>query len=556
MAYQPDKPIPTVRCRKIDEATRIAALERGWSEVAARVIAARLDGGTHALDTLKPDLAQLDRPDGLPDIDKAADRLARAVIDGEVIGLETDHDVDGCTSHAVLLSALETFGVARTRIRSYIGHRLHDGYGLSAPLATRILVDEPRPSVIVTADNGSSDEPRIGQLAKAGIDVIVTDHHDLPEAGPPTSAYACVTPRRADNAYPDTTIAGCMVAWLLACKLRHALIRLGHEQGTQKSLGCLLDFVALGTVADCVDLGHSRNNRVVVQTGLKLIAKQRRACWQVAYERGWVSQPLSGASLGFGIGPRINARGRLSDALAGVSWLLADTREQACRYADVLDEENQARKTIERDLSEIAFVSAAKQVEDGRRAIVVWLEGGHSGVQGIVASRITEAFGRATVCLSPKHGNPELAVGSARGVAGVHIRQAFQACADAVPGLFHKFGGHPAAGGLTLDKAQVPAFAEHFEAAVTDQLGTDTMPEPVVHTDGALAASAIDWPLIAELAELEPFGQGFDQPLFELTLQVQSAKPMGDGSHWRMVLTDNHTRLDCARRSLVKGDVM
>jgi single-stranded-DNA-specific exonuclease len=533
------RPKPEIRLRLSDDNVAALAREAGWSPPAAAVIAGRMGGGEHpqaALRGLAPRLAELDHPHGLADMEKAAPRLAGAVMSGETIGLETDHDVDGCTAHAVLLTALRRFGVTAVNIRSYIGHRLDEGYGLSQPLAERILADERRPNVLITADNGSGDEPRIALLADAGIDVIVTDHHDLPEAGPPASAQSCVTPRRADGRYPDTAIAGCLVAWLLACALRQALKAQGHSIGVEHSLGDLLDYVALGTVVDCVSLGASRNNRAVVRAGLARIAAGVRPCWQSALERGWMKDPVGAGSLAFGLGPRLNARGRLDDAMAGVHWLMAGTQREASRWAALLDEENARRKTIEKRLKDDAFVIASEQYAEGRNTLVVWLENGHSGVQGIVASRLVEAFGRPSVCLSPKRGRDGFAAGSARGIDGVHIRAALQACEDARPGLFEAFGGHPAAAGITLKKEYIKSFSTTFEESITAQLA-GREPAPFIVTDGLIEPHYLDLALGRELTRLEPFGRGFPLPLFESDMSVTDAQPMGDGSHWRIMLS-------------------
>jgi len=206
--------------RKVNNGMFADLMARGYGLYESRVMASRLT----SMDTLSPTLPMLSRPDGLPDIENAAQRIAAAIIAGETIGIVTDHDVDGVSSHAVILSALKEFGFTATQ--SFIGHRLKDGYGLSNPVADRVLKDMP--SVVITADCGSSDEDRIQRLKQAGIDVIVTDHHELPLAGPPASAFAVVSPARGDSEYGDPYIAGCMVSWLLICKLRQVLIGLGH----------------------------------------------------------------------------------------------------------------------------------------------------------------------------------------------------------------------------------------------------------------------------------------------------------------------------------------
>jgi single-stranded-DNA-specific exonuclease len=195
-------PLPEIRERTIDPDVFVEALAAGMHPVAARVLAGRTAGH---LAHLAPSLSALDHYQGLPDIDRAADRIARAIVAGEFIAIETDHDVDGVTGHAIIRSALvDHFGHPVSRVAGFIGHRLQDGYGLSDPVADRILAAEPRTALVITADNGSSDEPRIARLAAAGIDVIVTDHHELPVERPPGSAFACVTQR-----HPESRYTGC-----------------------------------------------------------------------------------------------------------------------------------------------------------------------------------------------------------------------------------------------------------------------------------------------------------------------------------------------------------
>ncbi|MEC9483526.1 MAG: DHH family phosphoesterase, partial [Halomonas sp.] len=248
--------------RRRDEALFQRCLAAGLSELQARILAGRLAGYSGELDPLvTPGLRHLAHPEKLKDARRAAERIARAVTEGEHIGILTDYDVDGITSHVVILRTLnELFGVPVQKLHSLIGHRINDGYGISLPLVERTLALKPRPSLVITADCGSSDEPRIARLREAGIEVIVTDHHALPLEGPPASAYATVNPTRSDCAFPDRTIAGCMVAWLVMSLTRAVLIEFGALSPSTPKLSPWLSYVALGTVADCVSLGGSAIN--------------------------------------------------------------------------------------------------------------------------------------------------------------------------------------------------------------------------------------------------------------------------------------------------------
>jgi len=532
-------PPPEIRERPIDPEVFVEGLAAGLRPVAARVLAGRVSGqpeiGGH-LSRLAPPLSALDHYQGLPHIGRAADRIARAIVAGEFIAIETDHDVDGVTGHAIIRSALvDHFGHPAARVAGFIGHRLRDGYGLSDPVADRILASEPRPALVITADNGSSDEARIARLAAAGIDVIITDHHEVPAEGPPASAFACVTPRHPESRYPDPAIAGCAVAWLLMCAARRALIDAGRLPLDAPSLADLLDFVALGTIADCVSLGPERpNNRALVLAGLARIAAGSRPCWRALRTR-LRSGTLTAADLAFGIGPRLNARGRLAEAMPGVEFLLSATDAEAAGLADLLDAENAARRQIERAMRDRALVIASEQVERGATALVVWMPDGHPGVHGIVASRLVEAFGRPAVCLSPREGQPGIATGSARGIPGLHVRDAMQSCADAHPGLLRSFGGHAGAGGLSVGIADIDRFAQVFDLAVRGPLAERRL-GPVIWTDGDLAGEDIGPDTLAALAGLEPFGRGFEAPVFSGEFEVAAVARMGDGSHLRLAL--------------------
>lgn len=528
--------------REINAETREAALAAGFSPVAARLIAGRGIPPSELQALMHPRLSGLDGYAGLPDIRCAAERLADAVTGGEIIAFETDHDVDGVSSHAVLLQAFTRwFGVPRARILSFIGHRLKEGYGLSEGVKNRILASVPRPSLVVTADNGSSDEARIAALKSAGIEVIVTDHHELPENGPPASALACVTPAREDCAYPDRYIAGCMVAWLLACAVRQALMDRGALPATTPNLGRLLDYVAAGTIADCVSLSRSVNNRAVVRAGLQLMNRYERPCWRSA--QAWLRNRdrFCAEDLAFVIGPRINARGRLDEAMAGVRFLTAETDREAVELAGLLDKENIARKEIEHRLRDAAFALAQPMVVGGATALAVYLADGHPGVHGIVASRLVEAFGRPSICLSPKPGAPDEVVGSARGIEGIHIRDALQACSDSLPvGAMPAFGGHAGAGGLTLQKSRIDDFRDAFDRIAAAALKERTL-GPVIRTDGPLSADELTLDTIDAIAALDPFGRAFEAPVFDNHFQVDEVRPIGDGTHLRLRLRKDGT---------------
>ncbi len=524
-------PAPEIRTRPVPAQSYDYYITQGLDPLLARLLAARVPADQPELwgALLYPRLAQLSPPGTLKDIEKATKRLLRALERQEIIALETDHDCDGQTAHAVLYTALvEYFGHPAEKVLSFIGHRLEEGYGLSEKLMHRILAHEPRPQLLITADNGSSDGARIERLAQEGIDVIVTDHHEIPSSGIPSTAYAVINPARTDCSYPDKAIAGCMVAWLLMAQVRQAL--------EAPSLAPLLDFVAVGTIADCVSLASSVNNRAVVRAGMRLIAQGTRPCWRAILPL--LKGPLCSEDLGFVIGPLLNSDGRLSDALTSVSFLLAQTDKEAQDWVVYLSAQNEQRKGIQKQLTTQAFERSAAAVLRGDYTLCLYLKEGHSGVHGISASRIKDAFGRPTVIFSPKQGVPGQITGSARSVDGVHIRRLFERVAERMEKGIVAFGGHKGAAGITLEKEAFERFQLQLEQVAREEIAPTEL-GPVVWTDGLFAWDYWDIEVLESWSEvLEPFGRAFEPPAFHLKALVTQLQPVGDGTHLRVHLAE------------------
>ena len=530
---------PLFKPRTLNPIVLQQAEQMGLHPLLAKILAGRLTGEkVNLAGIVQPALKHIPPPALLKDGGKAAQRLAQAVINGERIGLLTDYDVDGITSHVVLYRALtELFRVPPEKIHSLIGHRINDGYGVSAGLITRILEQEILPDLIITADCGSSDEPRLALLKQAGIDVIVTDHHALPEEGPPTSAFAVVNPTQSDCTYPDATIAGCMVSWLVIAQLREQLIQQGWLSADSPKLGFLLSYVALGTVADCVSLGDSAVNRAVVHTGLSLINRFDLPCWRtirklLRKDNEW----FDAGTLGFQLGPRINARGRLDDPYAALHYMLATTDQQAEHYLAILDQDNEERKGIEQQMVQDAWQQAQPLLEQDYQGLALFLENGHAGVQGIVASRITQRTGKPCIVLCPAL-NPEHLSGSARSVDGLHIRDLLQQMHNKHPELLVKFGGHRGAAGLTLQKTGWPDFAAGFNQVVTEALAQRRL-QPVIRIDDSLPPELISESTWQALQQLEPFGREFEQPCFSGVFLAEQLRPVGaDQSHLQLLVS-------------------
>ncbi|NAW32974.1 DHH family phosphoesterase [Halomonas alimentaria] len=530
---------PRILPRPRDAALYARAQREGLSELQARVLAGRLAGYQGELAPLvSPSLRHLAHPERLADGRRAAERIAQAVVDGEHIGILTDYDVDGITSHVVIRRTLhELFGVPEAKLHSLIGHRIHDGYGISLPLVERTLALKPRPSLVITADCGSSDEPRIARLVAEGIEVVVSDHHALPVEGPPPSAHAVVNPTRDDCDYPDPTIAGCMVAWLTMSLTRSVLIEWGVLGRETPKLSPWLSYVALGTVADCVSLGGSPANRAVVTHGLTLINRMEAACWRAMAQRlGADSVPFDAETLGFQMGPRINARSRLDDPYAALHFMLAADDATAVRHLETLDQDNQSRKAIEADMAEQARALALPALTADEPAIVVYLESGHAGVQGIVASRLVQAYGRPALVLTPA-ATPGMLTGSGRSIEGLHLRDALQRTFELAPEALPRFGGHRGAAGVGVPVEQLDAFKAAFLQAVAEQLGGAEL-YPRILTDGDLAPEQLSLATLEELQALGPYGREFDPPLFQGEFIVERLRPVGaDGNHLMLELS-------------------
>ena len=549
---------PRILPRPRDAALYARAQREGLSELQARILAGRLKGFTGELAPLvSPSLRHLAHPERLADGRRAAERIARAVVDGEHIGILTDYDVDGITSHVVIRRTLvELFGVPEAKLHSLIGHRIHDGYGISLPLVERTLALTPRPSLVITADCGSSDEPRIARLAAEGIDVVVSDHHALPVEGPPPSAHACVNPTREDCDYPDPTIAGCMVAWLTMSLARSVLIEWGVLPEATPKLSPWLSYVALGTVADCVSLGGSPANRAVVTHGLALINRMEAACWRAMAERlGADSVPFDAETLGFQMGPRINARSRLDDPYAALHFMLAADDATAARHLETLDQDNQSRKAIEADMAEEARALALPALAADEPAVVVFLESGHPGVQGIVASRLVQAYGRPALVLTPAAA-PGMLTGSGRSIEGLHLRDALQRTFELVPEALPRFGGHRGAAGVGVPVDRLEAFKAAFLKAVREQLGEAEL-YPTILTDGELAPHQLGLATLDELQALGPYGREFEAPLFQGEFLVERLRPVGaDGTHLMLELSSGPASLKAIWfRALTPGEM-
>ena len=515
--------------RTVDPDAYKAGKDLRLTDLQSKIVAGRVKGYTGDLKpVISPSLNYLSHPQELKDCNKAAGRIANAVMQSKPIGIITDYDVDGISAHALLVESLQQFYFPTKSILSHIGHRLTDGYGLSSNIIDRVLSAEIKPEIIITADCGSSDQESIALLKEAGIDVIVTDHHAIPCEGIPQSAYAVVNPARDDCSYPDKSISGCMVSWLVMCQVRNILIEKKYLPATTPKLGNLLDYVALSTVADAVSL-LSPSNRAVVLRGLDRLNELDKPAWvsfaKLCNKNGYASAQFTAEDLGFVIGPRINAQGRVDDPIKALAFLLAEDGFSADNYLDILEKNNTSRKVIEKDMVAVAKGKAEEFVRQGSKGLVIYEDKFHSGVQGIVASRLVDSFGLPAVVFSPVEGSNEIS-GSARTIPEIHIRDALQEIDNRHPGLIIRFGGHKGAAGLTISSGNITSFRQVFER-IMNEYACEIDLQPKVYTDGELDEGQITLDTVNELKGVEPFGRGFAEPVFEGIFTIEDCRIIG-----------------------------
>lgn len=530
--YFPD---PAFLLNDADEKIKGDLLSQGIDSWLADLLARRIENPVSAESILNPVVSKLEDPKDIPSLDVAVERIVKAIVNKESVVFACDHDMDGTASAAVLWKSFSDYFKHPTScLRVVTSHRLTEGYGITMPVAERII--ESKASLVITADKGSSDEQRIRYLKESGVDVIVTDHHEIPIEGPPESAIATVNPARKDSKY-DPYVCGAAVAFLTMAKVRSALLEQGYAKSIPSLVG-LLDYVAVATIADCVSMRPDKSyaNRAFVKAGLKLINQKTRPCWSV-FLSGKQGAAFSD-DIGFYLAPPIAAAGRLDWAEAGFLFLISESIQEAEEYWAHLIAENTKRKAIEKELREKANQIALKK---SGQSIVVYLKDGHSGVHGISAGRLVQVFGKPSAIFSAKttsvdEEKPTLASGSFRSVPGVHIRDALQYVEDKKPGLLIGFGGHMGAAGASILIDNIDQFEIAFEEAVIHQIGTQPL-KPNIWVDGDLHGRWLNLKTLDRLMTIEPWGREFPFPLFKGEFEIESCQPVGDGSHLRFSLS-------------------
>ncbi len=493
---------------------------------------------------LNLNLTQLPSPDKLLGLDTAVGHLVDALEMQKKILIVGDFDADGATSSALMMLALRAMGFES--VDFLVPNRFDYGYGLTPEIVE--LAQQKTPDIIITVDNGISSVDGVACANKLGIKVIITDHH-LPGKVLPDAA-AIINPNQPDCEFPCKNLAGVAVAFYLLSALR---AKLRTNQWFEKNslpvpnMANYLDLVALGTVADVVPLDQV--NRVLVNQGLLRIRSGLARPGILALLRiaGKDHSRIVASDMGFAVGPRLNAAGRLDDISRGIQCLLTDDPAQALELAQELEQLNQDRKAIEQGMQQEALKIVDDLPLDGQQelpaALCLYQADWHQGVVGLLASRIKEKFHRpVAVFANDKEG---ILKGSVRSIPGLHIRDALDAVATQNPGLITKFGGHAMAAGLSLEKSSLKAFEQALQQQVMDTIEPDDL-EATLKTDGELAACLMTKQSAETIRDAGPWGQSFPEPSFQGIFTLKSQRIVGE-RHLKVVLApvdDESQQLD------------
>ena len=507
--------MPEIIDRAIDGDARERLVAAGIDPRMARIYAAR---GIATAEHLATKLAGLIAPEQLGHVDDAARLLADAIAKGERLMIVADFDADGATACAVGIRALRAMGANAEYI---VPNRREHAYGLTPEIVREAA--KRKPDWLITVDNGIASVEGVAEANALGMRVLVTDHH-LPGAQLPDAA-CIVNPNQAGCGFPSKHLAGVGVIFYVMMALRAELRRRGaFAEGREPPLADLLDIVALGTVADVVRLDP--NNRTLVTQGLARI-RAGRACPGIGALieiAGRDPRRARAYDLGFVVGPRLNAAGRIDDMSLGIECLLAEDRGRALVLAQRLDALNRERREIEAHMQE-STLALGLDIEAGAGyTLVVHKEDWHGGVVGLLASRLRERFHRPVFAFA--RDRDSMLRGSGRSIPALHLRDALDLVDKRSPGVLARFGGHAAAAGATIRSDALPAFRDAFEAVVRATL-TPADLEERIETDGELEGSDLEL-AFARLLEQQVWGQGFAEPRFRGRFAVVSQSVVGE----------------------------
>lgn len=502
---------------------------QGLSPLLARLLAAR---AVTSEDWLLQEMPDLLKPEALTGATEMAKQLAEAIAQKKRILIIGDYDADGATATSVAMRGLRMMGA---EVDFLVPNRFEYGYGLTPEIVA--LAAQQHPDVILTVDNGIASLDGVAAAKALGLQVLITDHH-LPAEQTPI-ADCIVNPNQRGCAFPSKHLAGVGVMFYVLIALRAELKQRGTLTAQAVHLGSLLDLVALGTVADLVKL--DTNNRILVRQGLKRI-RQGQACpgiLAILKLAGRDPTQVNAQDLGFYVGPRLNAAGRLDDMTIGIRCLLAETPQEAMQYAQQLQVLNAERKQIEAEMQWDAMADLTQDFRQTQYTISVFQPDWHQGVIGILASRIKERFHRPVIAFADA--GDGLIKGSGRSIAGLHLRDALDVVTKQQPDLIIKFGGHAMAAGLSIRAEDFVRFQQTFEQ-VAQRLMDAEMLHEVLETDGALAVQEMTLQT-AEALSQQVWGQGFPQPVFYDHFQVLQQKVLGE-KHLKLRLQKQQQQFD------------
>lgn len=504
----------------------------GFLPPIARALAAR---GIQVPSDLEQEWAGMLPPAMLEGTREAAERLAFARERHQAVTIVADYDCDGTTACAVGIRGLRMLGITANY---FVPDRVLHGYGLTPNVVDIVAARTPKPDLIVTVDNGISSAAAVDRARELGIDVIITDHH-LPGAELPR-AQAIVNPNLTGSTFPSKNLAGVGVIYYVLLALRSLLRERGvFDAKTQPRLDALVDFVALGTVADVVKL--DKNNRILVSQGIRRIRCGRthaglEALFAIA---GRDIRTAGVRDFGFAVAPRINAAGRLGTMENGIECLLSDDPAAALAFAESLNSINTERRELESEMQQLAEAALSNIDLDHHATFTIFNPSFNEGVVGLVAARLKERIHRPVIAFAPTE-NGELK-GSGRSIPGIHLRDALDLTAKALPGVVLRFGGHAMAAGLSIKPEGFKDFQAAFEEVIRSRCDASVF-ERVVLTDGGLAPDEITEVLCQEIDE-QIWGQGFEAPLFANEVHVLS-QTLLKGTHLKMMLELGGSRFD------------
>ncbi|MEO6052368.1 MAG: single-stranded-DNA-specific exonuclease RecJ, partial [Pyrinomonadaceae bacterium] len=500
-----------IRKHDADAVNKLAAALNVKPLVAALLITRGHDTAEKAFQFLNPSPEHLHEPFLLKGMREAVDRIQKAVENKEKIMIWGDYDVDGTTGTVLLRKMLKMLGSEST---FHIPNRFSEGYGINSPALEQAKKDGV--SLVISVDCGTTSVTEVAYANSIGLDMIITDHHLQKSGDPMPDAVAIVNPNQPGCPYPDKNLAGVGVAF----KLAHALLR---EKGLEQEVPGFLKIAAIGTVADVMNL--TGENRAIVALGLRDLTKTDNLGLKALMEVSDCRSDMTSMHIGFRIGPRINAAGRMDVAKHVVELLEAEDFTKARQLAGILDSRNRERQQVQQKITELALFETEGITE--QHFVVVAGEGWHQGVIGLAASRITEKLHRPTIVLTLKDG---VGHGSARSIPNFHLLHALESCGE----LFEKFGGHAAAAGMAMKEENIPLLRDKLNEYAVSLLSADDL-IPVLKIDALVTSQSLTLDLVEQFSKFEPFGAGNPKPLFVTRDLILRDEPF--------VMKDKHLKL-------------